>query len=1115
MKQKRKAKSLIPMHFNWNYWLLTNIILIIWGMLCFFALSLQTISVDALWMNGLYFSWYDDNTEVIYHMYYVGTEDQSEAWVISEMYMNQSWNDSNFYIVPSRVLIQPSLEGGTHTLPNLVGYDNYVNILWWNDIKLYSDNMSVIAWEYNIANEWNNNSVLLWWHGNVIWNGNWSGLPVVVLWWVGNSVGNNQNWNIVIWWSDNEIGDWVSNSNIIWGEYNKVSGNWNIVGGTNVDVGNSIGNVFVFSDSDSTFSPKSSNAFYLKTDNGVWLNEDPLVHDDWDNNGVSSSGSVSLWNIDINSVVCKPTTDGNLWVEWSWKGCLVWCTSASANDWQKRDLLDQSKRCKELCLNEGKCKDPSTWDNQNSSWHCSRGLDLDREKYCPGLDPTKWTNVVFDVILVDNGECWGNGNVNQCVYQCKDHYTLTWGKCMGSCQKTWDDDSWVAHWDVVWAFTDDSTQCSNECRDHEVMLKCLDGSWSISTNNLYNGCTTYGRVCSSSYYTFNSPYLLNGKCSESCTNYSVNANICVEENTIYKCTCDDGFVFNEWGTACVSASLPDPDDSLCWYATLYEFVTKPTAGLCSWDAVVVSGPEPTAHWWEWTCQLGDADGRAEICMAGKPVEPDDYKCYWVEPAHAVFVAWTDEDLTEDTPYGLYSSVTAAAWHKCSYVCDIDNWYEYDTSTRTCKSKYSCIWEEPKNAEPVPWSTSNLTEDTNIELYETVNEAAWHKCAYVCKDGFNLIGWSCVKCVEWTLSWTPGHYSCVIQTECGEWQIWQLSADGKRWECLRIGNCRVSTSYNSVISNSLPRNYVVQSWNDVRPLWTDYELTCVDDSSSVIPNTCQFSCIEGYYCWRDYRDYPVCDQPYCFGWDKDEKYATDTYENPTMWTRQYEDRFYVYWKIVTTQEELDELRNSNAEWCYMYCDEDHYYNGVCMSAEEKHEKENWWGNNPPENKCSWRYYLNWAGYITIWRPWKQYDPYVYVWLSRFNEILNDESITGCYFTCNGDLWYWYDSAYELCEKMNQCGPWQYLNSLWSCQNCSEWYEPDPDSINDFGNATKCRLIDCWENWWWSTTEHACVSNASAWSCPDDSWTYDEGRNQCIKCLDDNQVWDFIVWMCIDN
>ena len=310
MKQKRKVKSLITPQSGGN--LLFSVLLFLgWWVLFFLAIALFTSlwwAVSAAGEESLqYENGIDDQVEVLLDLQIAK---DGATPVVNKM----SFDGSTFFMEWSAWI---SVEDPAVTI------DGVVNYLWWesiwgNPVEIRSDNVTVIWWVGTKVLGNNANTTILWWVNNWVGAGvAWSTAPVMV-WWQSNSIGTSQEGNAIIWWKSNTISNGGSYDFVIGWENNTVNGNNVIVWWAKVAV-NGKSNLFVFSHGDETFTPNWWNAFYLNLKYGLWLNKDAA--NDW----VDSNWAVSFGSVNINTL-CKSE---DVWVQWTWNGCLIWCTRAS------------------------------------------------------------------------------------------------------------------------------------------------------------------------------------------------------------------------------------------------------------------------------------------------------------------------------------------------------------------------------------------------------------------------------------------------------------------------------------------------------------------------------------------------------------------------------------------------------------------------------------------------------------------------------------------------------------------------------------------------------------------------------------------------------------------
>ena len=318
MKQKRKVKSLLSLKKNKKELFLMNLLLILSVTLCIGSALLITTSVWATADNNngcqggiCSYTWLDDNSEVVYKMNFVDPEKLDRT--VNSMYIK----NSNFYITSGQVIVNPATSDETDIdrSVNKVWTGLYSHILWWSGNEVNSNNITLIAWENNKISSWNDNATILWWKDNNFsgWTPQWT--PIISLWWENNKAEKDHDGVALIWWEGNEIWEAVSNTFILWWKNNKVSDTENVIVWWKDVTISGTKNIFVYSNS-GNFEPKTDNAFYLNVIWGVWINWT------WSVWWMAAENAVSVGDIDINN----SCNEDNLWVVWSYQGCLVWCT---------------------------------------------------------------------------------------------------------------------------------------------------------------------------------------------------------------------------------------------------------------------------------------------------------------------------------------------------------------------------------------------------------------------------------------------------------------------------------------------------------------------------------------------------------------------------------------------------------------------------------------------------------------------------------------------------------------------------------------------------------------------------------------------------------------------
>ncbi len=394
----------------------------------------------------------DNVQEVLYGMQFIDPLDVQK--IVNNLYIS----GSNFYITPNPVILSG----------NTVDAGLYSHVLWWERNEVYSKNITLIAWWNNIINDGNENASILWWDGNQVRNGDW--IPAILVWWENNIMKTWHSGNALIWWKGNSIEGW-SNDFILWWEDNVIdlySENvilwWKKI---HIEDKN---NIFVYSNSNYYLYPQSQNAFYLNMLSGVWIN----TGSSWIG-WLSVGGAVSFGDVNIS----LPCVGGNLWVKWTYSGCLVWCTEKWKDNWWKWEMLDLWDKCAHLCTGDHiLCGETVVEDERdNTLAECTTWVvNTDNAHLCMSglLESYRW--VVFESSLIDSDDECPNGE-NICVYKCIEGFHLTWDKatwkigCYRNCDSPW---GWtIRHNETVVAYNTGNVACSNDIyvfpRDTEMI----------------------------------------------------------------------------------------------------------------------------------------------------------------------------------------------------------------------------------------------------------------------------------------------------------------------------------------------------------------------------------------------------------------------------------------------------------------------------------------------------------------------------------------------------------------------------------------------------------------------------------------------------------------------
>ena len=187
------------------------------------------------------------------------------------------------------------------------------------------------------------------------------------------------------------------------------------------------------------------------------------------------------------------------------------------------------------------------------------------------------------------------------------------------------------------------------------------------------------------------------------------------ENSEVKRVCDDGKISFEWS----------------WLCKMWQ--------VAKWTWAFFMDKNEKVHW---SCQTDD--GNAVEC-SGDVTNADvplswclNYTCIGEEPANAILISWSDQNLTWYTKRTLYTGLEVASGHKCAYLCNktLLAYPERDSNReeRFC-TKASDICGNTKNECKEPFEPKNNT------LTLTNHEREWICTAWGIEE-------TCKICEEW-------------------------------------------------------------------------------------------------------------------------------------------------------------------------------------------------------------------------------------------------------------------------------------------------------------------------------------------------------------------------------
>ena len=867
MKQKRKVKSLISSNDKSNVWL-TALLCLLWWILVFWAVALFTSSV---WVeaanNEEQFEWIDDKHEVLLNLWFIPYGGDTP---VNEMFLT-----GNTFFVNGNKWISVNITSNSSST------GKYINLLWWDWMRISSNNITIIGWNGNVVGEKNDNAAILWWvpvgwNGNSVDEGNNRVAPVM-LWWQGNKIWKNQEGSAIVWWKNNIIWNNVSYGFIIWWEYNNVGDNSrNVIVWWKKVIVKNVSDLFAFSnDNEEEFKPGVWKAFYLNLKNGLWLNEDS--RGGW-------VGVDSKWAVSFGNIYGQNCTSEDVWVQWTWGGCLVWCTNESAK-YGKWEMIDHGEVC------ENKCQDSSNSDycmidpikpekpGSYSGYCTTDGVDTGHSHHCGGEDlvRTYYQNIVFETKLIDSDDKCpnptdpNNWTENRCVFKCDGWYHLTWGsdgreRCYKDCELPWDHTK-IKHNETVTAYKRKEAYCSYDsdaqkgpytCNNYKATLQCDNGVLMVKSSY---GSVDNGKTASSVGYKYNECMLNQYRCDTSVYKYSYSDIV-------------DSDKFNDTVSSRITTNR-SKTEGMRWIYKLcidYDAQTQNTVQYLNGDNCFARnyvstnpkhytanyqwvGCKPGYHTWAWY---------ENVCMQDCKLDGKTIRHNQTMPAYKVKNP-TCPNVCEEEVFtcndgklvGRNAWITTLTYQYSSckpqgVSCDART-YDVEKDTRDAHvstSRYSSCQNYSTNSSDI---FSCITGSTVYDLIGCVDEENWHTennewC--ISNDGEK----NCKH--EWATVTNHFHYinKLVPARWHGQWNDWYwVVSTNCEWDCdylfhLEDGDCQSNSrnvdcdNYYSLPSNATWDRQGYQLWNESKSEWND-------------PLYCTWSCDAG---WHKNKAWTACE-----------------------------------------------------------------------------------------------------------------------------------------------------------------------------------------------------------------------------------------------------------------
>ena len=766
-------------------------IAIIWSIVSIWAVSILTIfqaeaENDNIIYNSLqkfnYSWWMNDNTITLQQLNF------TEEW--------EQWDViSSFYMRDNSVILTPNVIVG-----NSAG--NSGHILWWNDNRTNSENVTIIWWERNTV-EWDGNKTILWWKWNTL---SWENDGSSIIWWEWNTV----EWDgSIIWWSNNTISESTKNAFILWWKDNRISAWENIIiAWENVNVNDdnqTTNNSFIFSNSAWYPYPYNEKTFYINALWGLWINGDSTP---W---SINLHWWLSIWEIRLRETYC---TNDNIGTIWTASGCLISCTSYSAADSNKRSLLETSQRCLDRCQeNSDVCSTPSGTidvDHIPTPWYCTWYI-AEWSTLCfseSERNPENYEDVVFTNNYVDTCPRSQAEIDNPCTYKCPEWYLFRDWSCKKSCTKTWDNNEQIIipHWETIRLYNQSSPTCPSRCIYQD--RQCVN--WTLQWNASYYKTTCQileWNACDSSVYNIEPWDRLSWSNYSECKEYTVNWNSCTYRSKYKLNWCQAGYtkIDGECKKDCnFNGRKVIFWQSVTWYKN--NAATCDQSDSCNRYQILTC-----KEWWSFwaiateypysSCSLSEVPCPNHT-LTSCPEYWNCSSCTWYTLSNNQchqFVHYKLESCRE-----WYSVVW---WNSCKADCPLPRWGKiqhgqkaiwYKSTTQTCPSTCGSAWNK-KEMTCEDWilnesSTYNNSGCTTIipwdKGYRRATRVDHAKCEseIVYSVNNNL-------CVEWQT-----RYKC---TECDAW----YTRNGEDWDWDDV-QCLKNCSFKALPSNTT----VSVNWN---------------------------------------------------------------------------------------------------------------------------------------------------------------------------------------------------------------------------------------------------------------------------------------------------------------
>ena len=844
--------------------------------------------------------------------------------------------------------------------------------IWsWNQIN---GSGNVILWgEKNIISNSNSNySAIVWWKGNTInWSKSWTRSLTwsVIVWWEKNTLKNVNPNSLIIGWYLNTWDVWEYQV-FLWGTWSKGTNNakyflvlwegWNTVSSNSILMWGKIqgdkDKIFVWSDS-WTFIPNYSNAFYVNTTDGFWLNtSSPKLKLDLRESGVLYIKKETQINTN-NQVLWLECSKNKPEVKWTiayinnWIS--AWLCGCNGNAWVPLSIDPFTQYvCASGSLSTTNCEWNPTWVIKNTSKKWTLRWHSDGNNWSWGWKYPDWTYGGVESPI---------GGGRECSYTC-----LTWyAPRTGDSSTNWDPTGWFTwncvpctdiedkyQWKTPWSKVDD---CDFSCKawykydkQTRTCTLCSIGEWTATDNqtwtcsrcempkgtaNVPSNSWTWGTLKDGTPYFGNFvsvwTWWNRNSCKFTCLSWFY---VSYQNNSSNACVQCWIWQWSDWWSVTSCSSCTNKPDGISFKWKNYQDDTS----WNSWTLWQIDAFDYTSMWSDWPTSC-EWKCRANLWLVR---EWDSCVCADKENTHLEkvgsetrcvpnvknWVCWAPSEWSPDASTITWSSIASNVWWNGNWTGWQWNWVKWKYITYeefvsawmvlgdcewTCPQHYRRNWNSC--LEPEHWKCSSSLSNKYISSSAKLNT---YRPDQLCESS-NWV-WFTPIYIKSTLSYRPSDGGFVWSEDVKKadwWWLWRCNWEYDEYsvECYayvewtaKKWQCDYSIGWEpSCLLNSLNLHKPVLTWYSEYWDWRTWQTWSTDTWLNwKCPWQYWWEMVNCWFCGSWYTFHPWSQRCYvntrqinCFQWT-----------NPATWPA----KWYIHWTWVFTQN----LDTSEADYKYL-------------------------------------------------------------------------------------------------------------------------------------------------------------------------------------------------------